>query len=140
MAQTYPIDEVLKHLKINALQVKAGFLALQQPVPDELDPQAALSFVILDLLERLHFLKPEQRTAILVSISEMVNANRPVAHIYFADSRYCAWSGKFMWLDLETGEEIPECPYEPIETIAYNLRGLERQLLAKLEGTDDQSK
>lgn len=144
----YSLENILPLLKINPLQVKmAATLARQKPLPDgaPLADSDVWFLVVADLLERLKFLKPEQRTLILSTVSGGVNpinfppvsavksTQPPLVLLSFADGTFCSWSGRKCWLDLTTGETAEKLPDQPFESIAYNLSRLVRDLVAKLE-------
>lgn len=100
------------------------------PEDDPLDDEAKLFLLVADLLEKLAFLKAEQRTLILTELKARSVAEECLAclnQLAFADNRYCTWTGHTGWLDLETGDVQTNLPHPPIETIGYNLYELVRR-------------
>jgi hypothetical protein len=127
-------------LKLSKLQIRAVFHGMGAAVPEETAVLARrdIRYLLLAaLLERLNFLKAEQRSAILAGVWAL-RKNAEVSccdpdQIVFADGQYCAWIGNTGWLDLENGDTITVLPCPPLETIAYNLVELERQTRVQIE-------
>lgn len=136
---------IAQFLQLNKLQIK-NLLGTLNPPAAEFGPDFETRILVLaDLLERLQYLKPEARTAILCGVWKTVNENNQrnilsielLRGIYFADGAYCCWPGLTGWLDLNTGDTIHKLPTAPAETISYNLDVLEQQLqqkVAKVQG------
>ena len=122
---------VTETVKLSKLQlrniVKTGGFTL--PVDDEPVEAALLTRILTaDMLERLVFLRPEQRMLILdesQTAQSLASAN--LAQLAFVDGRYCTWTSYTGFLDLESGETITELPVPPMETISYNLQELIRR-------------
>jgi hypothetical protein len=136
MSTTETDNCIAQYLRLNKLQIKNLFAALQ-PSPDEWPEEFKTRLLVLaNLLERLAYLKPEARTAILRGVWASVNRMPddkllPMTSVYFADGAYCCWAAAEAWLDLQTGEMVAQLPAKPAETISYNLDVLEQQLKQK---------
>jgi len=126
---------VIPALNLSKLQIRAiftGVLNKQQPDLDApLEQQAVFFLLVGDMLERLAFLKPEQRTLIMQELRTTF-ANPSVCReclqqLAFADGRHCTWTGHEGFMDLESGERVHTLPHPPMETIAYNLDELYRR-------------
>lgn len=88
------------------------------------------------MLERLAFLKPSQRQAILLEYDEQfaaVTTSTPWLQLVFADGNWCTWTGHTGWFDLTTGETVTELPAPPVETIGYNLVTLYARAMSQIE-------
>lgn len=88
------------------------------------------------MLERLAFLKPSQRQAILLEYDEQfaaVTTSTPWRQLVFADGNWCTWTGHTGWFDLTTGETAIELPAPPVETIGYNLVTLYARAMSQIE-------
>ena len=130
-------------VKLSKLQlkniVKTG--GYKQPTDDDasITPELLARVLTADMLERLAFLAPEQKTLIL---EESVNARMVgidgMAQLAFVDGRYCTWTGHTGFLDIESGETITELPVPPIETISYNLHELFRRGKHQIEKRNGQ--
>lgn len=122
-------------LKLSKLQIRTLFTSVLGrpglPADSEpLDDEAKLFLLVADLLEKLGFLKAEQRTLILTELrarSVAAECLPCLNQLAFADNRYCTWTGHTGWLDLETGDVADTLPHPPIETIGYNLNELVRR-------------
>jgi hypothetical protein len=122
-------------LQLSKLQIRTLFTTIlgRANPPGEtepLDDEAKLFLLVADLLEKLGFLKAEQRTLILTELKMRSAADECLPclnQLAFADNRYCTWTGRAGWLDLETGEVTETLPHPPIETIGYNLNELVRR-------------
>lgn len=144
------IDCITQILRLNKLQIKNIFAILNSTRLVEPASVQHRILILADVLERLAFLTPEQRTAILTTMWQTVNNSEKCAAgddlpnveemrvlsllraVYFADGYFCTWLGHVGWLDLTTGETIEKLPAEPAETIAYNLDVLARQFNEKM--------
>jgi len=126
-------------LKLSKLQLRAIFTnVLREPVPGETDvlPAASVFYLLLaDMLERLQFLKAEQRLLLLTSLkdSQALAGQPDHGQLAFADGQYCTWTGQTGWTELETGEQVTQLPHPPIETIGYNLQELYRRGVRLIE-------
>lgn len=125
-------------LKLSKLQVRAIFTTiLQKSIPDldsTAEPGDVFCFLVADLLEKLAFLSPEQRTLILTEIKPALTVPATeTIQLGFADQQYCVWTGRTGWLDLETGEELVGLETPFMETIGYNLTELYRRGILMLE-------
>jgi hypothetical protein len=103
-------------LKLDKLQVKAyapGYAA-DAPLP-RVD---MLRLLLADLLERLAFLTPSQRQAIMACYNRAGSRWETLA---FADANWCTWTSHNGWFDLTTGDNLAELPTAPVETIGYNM-------------------
>lgn len=128
-------------LNLSKLQTRAiftGVLNKPQPAPDDpLSQQDVFFLLVGDMLERLAFLKAEQRTLLLQELQSLFA--RPSAapeclkQVVFADGRYCTWTGQSGFTDLESGEQVTVLPHPPMETIAYNLEELYRRGVLLIE-------
>jgi hypothetical protein len=122
---------VTETVKLSKLQLRNIVKTSGFPLPDDDGTvEAALLTRILtaDMLERLVFLRPEQRMLILdesQTAQSLACAN--MAQLAFVDGRYCTCTGYTGFLDLESGETITELPVPPMETISYNLQELIRR-------------
>lgn len=138
MTTTDTSEGITQFLRLNKLQIKNLFETLQPSPRDWADEFKTRLLVLADLLERLSYLNPASRTAILRGVWASVNRTThdqllPMKSIYFADGAYCCWTTSSGWLDLETGETVGHLPSPPAETISYNLDVLEQQVKQKLE-------
>lgn len=125
-------------LKLSKLQLRAVAASLNNngipvdwfrdetlPVP----PDAFRAILLADLLERkCVFLSAEQKRLIL----DALFAYAPPGMIAFADGAYCVWDGAVGYLDLETGDTVPELPVKAVETIGYNLVALRERALNEI--------
>lgn len=140
MSTTATDNCITQALRLNKLQIKNLFETLQPSPANWAEEFKTRLLVLADLLERLPYLTPESRTAILRGVWGSVNAIKrdqllPMTRIHFADGAYCCWTTSTAWLDLNTGELVKELPAMPAETIAYNLDVLEQQLKQKCART-----
>jgi hypothetical protein len=119
------VTDVVKLSKLQLRNiVKTAGVADPQPT-DPVDPNLLMRVLLADMLERLVFLTPEQRALILTeTIYSQKLAITEMAQVAFADGRYCVWTGSNGFLDLESGDMIPNLPRPPMETISYNLNEL----------------
>lgn len=127
-------------LVLSKLQIRALFTTiLGRSVPDETVPlqtDEKLFLLLADLLEKLAFLKPEQRTLVLTEVRAHqpdIDCNDCLNQLVFADNRYSTWTSNVGWLDLETGETLTKLPHPPMETIGYNLNELIRRATLHIE-------
>jgi hypothetical protein len=132
---------VTRALKLSKLQIRALFLTvLREPMPAEdesLNDKFLVTLVFAELLEKIAFLLPEQRTAIMTEIW-IALFNTPAFEtqfnqIVFIDSQVTTWTGATGFLDLQTGEWISELPHPAMETIGYNLNELYRREKLRIE-------
>lgn len=93
-------------------------------------PQGVFGAILLaDLLERkCVFLDAEQKRLILDAQLDYA----PPGMLAFADGAYCVWDGLVGYLDLETGDIVPELPAKAVETIGYNLVALRERALNEI--------
>jgi hypothetical protein len=132
---------VTRALKLSKLQIRTLFLTiLREPVSTEDDPirdTCLMALVFADLLERVAFLLPEQRSTIMTEIwtglfrSEAFNTQ--FNQIVFIDNQFTTWTGEKGFLDLQTGEWVTELPHPALETIGYNLNELYRREKLRIE-------
>ena len=114
-------------LKLDKLQLRAHsrFYNADNKGNPEVDPlprYVVLRLLLADMLERLAFLSPSQRQAILERYNEDIDHNQAQWDtLAFADGNWCTWTGHYGWLDLTTGEIRTALPAPPVETIGYNL-------------------
>lgn len=127
-------------LALSKLQIRTLFTAvLGRPVPADTEPlkdDERLFLLVADLLEKLAFLKPEQRTLILTEMRASIPdtaCKECLTQLAFADNQYCTWTGNTGWIDLETGEVAGTLPHPPMETIGYNLNELVRRAVLHIE-------
>lgn len=125
-------------LKLDKLQLQAAVRALGPfELNGELPNYVVLRVLLADMLERLAFLKPSQRQAILIEYDESYSASEfdgpPWTQLVFADGNWCSWSGHTGWFDLTTGETVTELPAPPVETIGYNLVTLCERAFAQMK-------
>lgn len=134
---------VTRALKLSKLQIRTLFLtALREPMPKDEDlvrdnDPFLMVLVFAELLERLAFLLPEQRSAILTEIwVDLFNTdacNNQFNQIVFVDSQFCTWTGETGFLDLTSGEWADELTHPAMETIGYNLNELYRREKLRIE-------
>lgn len=130
---------VTQVIKLSKLQIKniLRVYGVDAPPPEsEIEPAHLALLLAADMLERLLFLQPEQRTLILDSISEIlprVAANSEFYQLGFVDGRYCMWTDNQGFLDITTGDILQELPIFPLESISYNLNELYRRGKLKIE-------
>jgi len=153
-SQNYTLEEVIPFLKMDQLQISVAAMARQEPISasDSLTESDIWFIVLADLLERLKFLQPAQRTLILATITGPVNKlvfppispaddeKRPIVMITFADGVFCSWTNNPGWLDLKTGAAVEKLPAWPIESLAYNLSRLVTDLLRKITQAKENGK
>jgi hypothetical protein len=77
-----------------------------------------MRLLLADLLERLAFLTPSQRQAIIERYKYSGDRWTTLA---FADGNWCTWTNHTGWFDLTTGDDITVLPSSPVETIGYNM-------------------
>jgi hypothetical protein len=126
---------ITRALRLSKLQIRNFFLTvLREPMPQEdavLSPRVLLFLLTADMFEKLAFLKPEQKTVILTELWAGLYADEHVFNrlnqLMFADSQYCTWTGRTGFLNLDTGEDVPQLPHPPMESIGYNLSELYRR-------------
>lgn len=138
MSATTTSDGIAQFLSLSKLQIKNLFETLQPSPLEYADNIKTRLLVLADLLERLSYLNPASRVAILRGIWAAVNRIEfnpmmPMRSIYFADGSYCCWTAAEGWLDLDTGETVLQLPAQPAETISYNLDVLEQTAIKKLD-------
>jgi len=104
-------------LKLDKLQIKehCGYC---RSVNDELAHVDIMLLLLADMLERVAFLTPSQRQAI---VTRYKISNTRWTTLAFADGNWCTWTNHKGWFDLTTGEDIAELPTAPMETIGYNM-------------------
>jgi hypothetical protein len=132
---------VTRALKLSKLQIRTLFLTvLREPVPADDAPIKDTFIMVLvfaDLLERVAFLLPEQRSAILteiwVGLFTSPQFDTQFNQIVFIDSQFCTWTGQEGFFDLSSGEWIDELPHPAMETIGYNLNELYRREKLRIE-------
>ena len=118
-------------IKLSKLQLLNIFRAGGQsnPAPEfELPPALLMRVILADYLERLPFLRAEQRELLLDATQEaQTRGLTEFSQIGFVDDNYCTWTGHTGFLVLESGENITALPNPPMETISYNLMELYRR-------------
>lgn len=138
MKEEVTLAMVAPILKLSKLQLRSVAASLNyngapadwfrddtQPLP----PDVFSAILLADLLERkCVFLNAEQRRLIL---DEQLEYPAP-SMIAFADGAYCVWDGLTGYLDLETGDTVPELPVKAVETIGYNLVALRERALNEI--------
>lgn len=132
---------VIPVLNLSKLQIRSIFTAvLNKPQPEidtPLDKRAVFFLLVGDMLERLAFLKPEQRTLILQELQSLFDDSDGcrdcLKQLVFADGKLCTWTGQSGFTDLESGEQVTTLPHPPMETIAYNLDELYRRGVLLIE-------
>lgn len=121
---------VTAYVKLSKLQLLNIFKSrgVDLPEPDAvISPELLMLTLLADLLERLVFLRPEQRTLILdITKYAQITGTQDFAQLAFVDG-YCAWTGNTGFLKLESGEAVARIPSPPMETISYNLAELYRR-------------
>jgi hypothetical protein len=131
---------VMPALNLSKLQTRAiftGVLNKPQPKPDAPLLKRDVFFLLIgDMLERLVFLKAEQRILILQGLQSLFDdpnvCRECLKQLVFADGRYCTWTGQSGFTDLESGESA-SLAHPPMETIAYNLDELYRRGVLLIE-------
>jgi hypothetical protein len=126
---------ITRVLNLSKLQIRNLFLTvLGQSPPAENDaiPARVLLFLLTaDLLEKIAFLSAEKKTAILAELWQGLYAEpdlfKQLNQLLLADSNYCTWTGRTGFLDLETGDDVPQLEHPPVESIGYNLSELYRR-------------
>ena len=126
---------ITRVLKLSKLQIRNLFLTvIGSPQPQENDAVAERVLLFLltaDLFEKLAFLKPEQKIAILGELWRNLFMSAELFtqlnQLVFADSQYCTWTNRVGFLDLETGDTAAQLPHPPMESIGYNLSELYRR-------------
>lgn len=127
-------------ISLSKLQIRAlftGALSREVPADDDVVADDALMFLLIaDLMEKLPFLRPEQRTLILTEMYRGpfgTQCDSCFNQLVFADEKYCTWTKNFGFIDLETGDVgvAPKSP--PMETIGYNLNELVRRARLNIE-------
>ena len=116
-------------LKLDKLQIKAhGGYSYE---PDEALMHFDIMLLLLaDMLERMAFLTPSQRQAIVGRYK--ISGSRWTT-LAFADGNWCTWTNHKGWFDLTTGEDIAELPTAPIETIGYNMVVLLERAIVQIQ-------
>jgi hypothetical protein len=125
-------------VKLSKLQIRNVFAALDKPVPgkdDTVSDEEIAILIFADLLERIPFLQPEQRTLLLEEVGPLA-AGTPAAtqlnQFVIGDGRFAVWTGYQGFLDLETGENLPEPPAMFAHSISYNLNETLRREIERL--------
>jgi hypothetical protein len=129
---------VTQVVRLSKLQIKniLRTKGLEPSEPEqEIQPEELILILAADMLEKLVFLQPEQRTLILDSISSCLSRvlMGEFNQLVFVDGQYCLWTGNTGFLDINTGDTINELPAFPIESISYNLNELYRRGKLKIE-------
>lgn len=130
---------VTQAVKLSKLQIKNIFRTKGREIPDAeqpISPEDLSLLLTADMLERLMFLQPEQRTLILDAIEPAINSVAISDGFYqlgFVDGRYCMWTGNTGFLDITTGDTVSELSVFPLESISYNLNELYRRGKLKIE-------
>jgi hypothetical protein len=132
---------VTRALKLSKLQIRTLFLTiLREPVPADDAPVRdtfIMALVFADLLERVAFLLPEQRSAILteiwIGLFSSPQFDTQFNQIVFIDSQFCTWTGQQGFFDMASGEWAEELPHPAMETIGYNLNELYRREKLRIE-------
>jgi len=132
---------VMRVVKLSKLQVRAIFTTVLGVKPaaaaDSLDQITVMFLLIADMLEKLVFLKPEQRTLLLTALkpvlTEPESCRECLMQLVFADGQYATWTTHAGFTDLESGEEVTSLPNPPMETIGYNLNELYRRGVLQIE-------
>jgi hypothetical protein len=121
---------VTAYVKLSKLQLLNIFKARGAAVPapdDAISPELLMLTLLADMLERLVFLRPEQRTLILdVTKEAQLVGTENFSQLAFVDG-YCTWTGNTGFLKLDSGEPAAHIPAPPMETISYNLAELYRR-------------
>jgi hypothetical protein len=127
-------------ISLSKLQIRSLFTGvLNRAVPAEdsvVSPEAFLFLLLADLMEKLPFLRPEQRTLILTEMYRgpfAAQCNSCLNQLVFADEKYCTWTKNFGFVDLETGDMGVAPKQPPMETIGYNLNELVRRARLNIE-------
>lgn len=121
-------------LKLDKLQVKSVMRPYVYSDDQALPRFVTLHLLLADLLERLAFLKPSQRQAILAQYDQEIDENLAQWQtLAFADGNWCTWTGQTGWLDLATGDTLEQLPAPPVETIGYNLVVLHDRAIAQIQ-------
>lgn len=139
---TVTLASIAPILKLDKLQIRAIARRYNYSSDDTPLPRyVTLHLLLADLLERLAFLKPSQRVAILDEYEMTLEANEPQWEtLAFADGNWVTWSGHTGWLDLETGDTVNTLPAAPVETIGYNLVTLYTRAMAQLRKRNSDGK
>jgi hypothetical protein len=131
---------VTRALKLSKLQIRTLFLTvLREPMPaedDRLSDTLLTVLVFADLLDRVAFLLPEQRSVIVTEIWDLFTSeafNTQFNQIVFIDNQFTTWTGEKGFFDLQTAEWVDELPHPPLETIGYNLNELYRREKLRIE-------
>jgi hypothetical protein len=126
---------ITRALSLGKLQIRNLFLTVlgqNTPPEDEIISARVLLFLLTaDLLEKIAFLTADKKTIILTELWRGLcgdpNLFKQLNQLMFADSQYCTWTGRVGFLDLETGDDMPQLTHPPIESIGYNLSELYRR-------------
>jgi hypothetical protein len=131
---------VTRSLKLSKLQIRTLFLTvLREPVPAEdahLSDTLLMVLVFADMLDRVAFLLPEQRSVIVTEIWDLFTSevfNTQFNQIVFIDNQFTTWTGEKGFFDLQTAEWVDELPHPALETIGYNLNELYRREKLRIE-------
>ncbi len=121
-------------LKLDKLQLRSAARVYNYADESAALPRfVTLRLLLTDLLERLAFLKPSQRQAILERYDQDIDDNQDQWEtLAFADGNWVTWTGHYGWLDLTTGDVVTALPDAPVETIGYNLVTLHHRAIAQL--------
>lgn len=136
---TITLGMVQRIIRLSKLQLRNLFLARKKQVPEahgELEPADVSVLVFAEMLEKLAFLRPEQRTLLigeLLSIFEAVPTAGRVYTLFFSDGKYALWEGRAGFLDIENGDTVEELANPAQETMMYNLNEIYRRFIVKLE-------
>lgn len=138
---------VVQVLQLSKLQIRAVFTDVlgeeypeNQPLPDV----AVFYLLLADLLEKLAFLSPEQRSLVLKEMHKALKDQWAVSATFlhdldlasvlvFYDNAYVTWVGQQGFLSLETGERVEKLPRPALEAIGYNLSELYARGKYKIE-------
>ena len=140
--QKYPVTlaSLAPILKLDKLQIRKHakyYNYANEKANPEVGPlprYVILRLLLADMLERLTFLKPSQRQAVVDWYNEDIDNNFDQWQtLAFADGNWCTWTGMIGWRDLTTGDIMTTLPAPPVETIGYNLTVLYARAVAQIK-------
>jgi hypothetical protein len=120
----------LSKLKLRSIALAFGLRPNSDYEPSNM---LIMRVLVVDLLEKLTFLTPEERELIAdetrgaQEIAASNAADAKIAQIAFVDGQYILWTGSTGFFNIKTCENIRHLPNKPIETISYNLNELYRR-------------
>lgn len=136
---TITLGMVQRIIRLSKLQLRNLFLTRNKAVPETdaaLPPDDVAVLVFAEMLEKLAFLRPEQRTLLIGELLPVFEAVPHAARVYtlfFSDGKYALWEGRVGFLDLENGDTVEELANPAQETMMYNLNEIYRRFIVKLE-------